>query len=56
MSILDKVKKVMTPDKVQKGTQEGEKLADKRTGDKYDDQVSKGGDLLDKEIDERNQQ
>lgn len=56
MGILDKVKKVMTPDRVQKGTQAGEKLADKETGDKYDDQISKGGDMLDKEIDERNQQ
>lgn len=44
------------PDQVQDVTEDAEKFADKETGDKYDSEVEKGGQMLDKEIDKQDEQ
>jgi antitoxin protein of toxin-antitoxin system len=44
------------PDQVQNLTEDAEKFADKETGGKYDSEVEKGGEMLDKEIDKQGQQ
>lgn len=44
------------PDQVQDVTEDAEKFADKETGGKYDSEVEKGGQMLDKEIDNQDEQ
>jgi MT0933-like antitoxin protein len=45
------------PDDVDKGIQEGEKITDQHTGDKYDKQVEEGGEQVEKRLgDDQNPQ
>ena len=52
VGIFDDAEKLVNQDEVQDVTQDAEKLADQKTGDKFDSEVTDAGNMADKEIDQ----